>query len=106
MHVGFGNYVPHWKVAAILVPGRSASKRLRDRAAVEGRLHDARFGRRTRSLVLTDANQVVLSAVAPETLMERLEKARLRTTGGTPVPPTPVPLISCITLEELEREGA
>lgn len=75
MHIGFDNHVPHWRVAAILMPGRTASKRLRDRAEAEGRLLDARHGRRTRSLVVTDANQVILSAVAPETLRERLEKA-------------------------------
>ena len=101
MMVGFFNYVPHWKVAAILMPGRSASKRLRDRAEAEGRLMDARHGRRTRSLVVTDANQVVLSAVAPETLRERLEKARQGEVGqGSPA------LISYTTLEDLEREGA
>ena len=75
MMIGFDNHVPHWKVAAILMPGRTASKRLRDRAAAEGRLLDARHGRRCRSLVVTDANQVILSAVAPETLRARLEKA-------------------------------
>lgn len=50
MMIGYFNYVPHWRITAILAPGRSASKRLRDRADQEGRLLDARFGRRTRSL--------------------------------------------------------
>ena len=95
MMIGYDNHVPHWRVAAILAPGRSAAKRLRDQAEAEGRLLDARHGRRCRSLVVTDANQVILSAVAPEPLRERLEKRRreevgLGMTGGTPVLRKPV----------------
>jgi extracellular matrix regulatory protein A len=76
MHIGFDNQVPHWKVAAILVPRGSAGKRLRAEALAAGRLLDATAGRKTRSMVITDASQVILSAVNPETLRERLEKAR------------------------------
>jgi hypothetical protein len=92
MHIGFDNHVPYWRVAAILAGGRSqAIRRLRDEAREAGRLVDATSGRKTRSLVVTDANQVILSAVAPETLRERLEKRLraegLRTTGWKPVLP-------------------
>ena len=87
MHIGFDNHVPYWRVAAILAYGRSRGNlRLRDEAREAGRLMDATGGRKTRSLVVTDANQVILSAVAPETLRDRLEK-RLRSTGWKPVLP-------------------
>ncbi len=77
MNAGFNTHIPWWRVAAILgQPGASASKRLREEAGREGRLLDATFGRKTRALVVTDGNQVVLSAVHPETLMGRLEQAR------------------------------
>lgn len=76
MNIGFGSLVPWWRVTAILAPTGSAAKRLRDEARKAGRLCDATFGRRTRSQVLTDANQVILAAVAPETLWPRLQAAR------------------------------
>jgi hypothetical protein len=105
VNIGFDNQVPHWRVAAILIPSRSAGKRLRDEAGKAGRLLDATGGRKTRSLVITDANQVICSAVAPETLMARLQKDRrleacaTEDAGGAA-------LISYITLGDLEREGA
>jgi regulator of extracellular matrix RemA (YlzA/DUF370 family) len=76
MHIGYDNHVPYWKVAIILTPGGNAGKRLRGKAEMDGRLMDATGGRKTRSMVVTDTNQVILSAVAPETLRERLEKRR------------------------------
>ena len=76
MNIGFDNQVPYWRVAAILAAKGSAAKRLREEACRAGRLMDATCGRRTRSLVVTDANQVILSMVVPETLMGRMEEAR------------------------------
>lgn len=76
MNIGFDNQVPYWRVAAVLAPKGCAAKRLREEAYRAGRLMDATCGRRTRSLVVTDANQVILSMVVPETLMARLEEAR------------------------------
>jgi len=78
MHIGFDNQAPHWRVTAILTPRGMAAKRLRDEARLAGRLIDATSGRRVRSMVITDANQVILSAVGPETLRDRLELERLK----------------------------
>lgn len=101
MHIGYDNHVPHWRVAAILTPGGNAARKMRGQARLDGRLMDATGGRKTRSMVITDANQVVLSAINSETLRVRLEAARVRTTGETPAP-----LSSYTTLKDLEREGA
>ena len=78
MHIGFDNHVPWWRVAAILAAKGAAAKRLREDAYRAGRLLDATQGRRTRSLVITDTGQVVLSIVVPETLLPRLQAARDR----------------------------
>jgi regulator of extracellular matrix RemA (YlzA/DUF370 family) len=78
LNIGFDNRVAPWRVTAILAPKGAAIKRLRQEAGKEGRLLDVTQGRPTRSLVVTDANQVILSAVAPETLMPRLIEARDR----------------------------
>jgi regulator of extracellular matrix RemA (YlzA/DUF370 family) len=76
MHVGYENRVPWWRVTAILVPNTGPGKRLRQEAKAAGRLLDATSGRRTRSMIITDAHQVILVAVTPETLMPRLMEAR------------------------------
>lgn len=78
MNIGFENRMPHWKVAAILSAKGNPAKRLRDEAAKDKRLYIATCGRPTRSLIITDANQVILSMVHPETLMGRLNEARRR----------------------------
>jgi len=50
-------------------------KRLRREAAQRGKLLDATEGRRTRSILITDSDHVLLSAINPETLAARLEQA-------------------------------
>jgi hypothetical protein len=75
MLIGFGPRVPCEAVRVILPPkgriyaGTSAPRqRFIQRAEAEGRLVNAAHGRKVLSLIITDSNQVVLSAVAPETL--------------------------------------
>jgi regulator of extracellular matrix RemA (YlzA/DUF370 family) len=46
-------------------------KRLRDEAQSRGKLVDATQGRRTRSILVTDSDHVILSAVNPETIAAR-----------------------------------
>ena len=72
LNVGHGNFVVAEQVVAILESGPLPIRRLRDRAGEENRLVDATAGRKTRSLVLTQSNHLVLSALAPQTLQERL----------------------------------
>lgn len=72
LHIGFGNTVAASRVVSILMPGSCPMKRLRERAEKEGRLLDATKGRRTRSIIVTDSNHVILSGITPETLWVRL----------------------------------
>ena len=60
------------RVVVVATPGSSPMKRLRDEAQARGKLVDATQGRRTRSIVVTDSDHVVLSAFNPETLAARL----------------------------------
>jgi extracellular matrix regulatory protein A len=92
IHIGYGHLVPAARVGMILVPGSSPLKKLRERAAAEARLVDATNGHKTRAIIITDSNHVILSAVTPETLWQRA-------VGGAA-------LISFTTVEDLEREGA
>jgi regulator of extracellular matrix RemA (YlzA/DUF370 family) len=75
VNIGFGNLVAARRVVAVIGPGSSPVKRLRDEARQKGKLLDATQGRRTRAILVTDGGQVVLSAVAISTIGARLEAA-------------------------------
>ena len=72
LSVGFGNTVVVNRVVAVLTPNSSPMKRLRGEAQKNGRLVDATFGRKTRSIIITDSNHVILSSIQAETIAQRL----------------------------------
>jgi len=59
------------KVVAVLSPDSAPMRRLKDEAKEQKRLLDATQGRKTRSIIITDSDHVILSAVQVETLMQR-----------------------------------
>ncbi len=71
INIGFGNFVPAERIVAIINPDSSPMRRLRSEAKETWRLVDATQGRRTRSIIVTDSNHVVLSTVLAETLSQR-----------------------------------
>ena len=71
VNLGFGNSVVSRRVVAIISPNAAPIKRLRDEAREEKRLIDATQGRRTRSVIITDSNHVILSAIQSETIAQR-----------------------------------
>lgn len=74
INIGFGNYVVAGRVVSIVNPTSSPMKRLREDARAEGRLLDATQGRKTRSILITDSNHVILSAIQPETISQRFSQ--------------------------------
>lgn len=75
VNIGFGNSVVSRRVIAIISPNAAPIKRLRDEAREDRRLVDATQGRRTRSVLITDSNHVILSAIQSETLSQRFSPA-------------------------------
>jgi hypothetical protein len=73
LNIGFGNVVAAERVVAVVTPGSAPVKRMKDRARDAGKLVDATQGRRTRAVIVTDSDHVILSAVAAETITQRLE---------------------------------
>ncbi len=71
VNIGFGNVVASSKVVAIVTPGSAPIKRMREEAKKEGKLVDATQGRRTRSIIITDSNHIILSALQAETITQR-----------------------------------
>ncbi|CAO0823255.1 putative regulatory protein DFAR_3610002 [Desulfarculales bacterium] len=74
LNVGFGNYVIARRVVAIVGPGSSPMKRLREEAREARMLVDATQGRRTRSIIVADSGHVILSAIQAETMSQRFEQ--------------------------------
>ncbi len=72
LNLGYGNLVVASRVVAIVSPQSAPMKRLRDDAGNRGKLVDATQGRRTRSIIVTDSDHVILSAINPETIASRL----------------------------------
>lgn len=75
LNIGYGNLVLAHRVVAIVSPSSAPMRRLREEASSRGKLVDATQGRRTRSILVTDSDHVVLSAVNPETIAARLDPA-------------------------------
>ncbi len=71
INIGFGNVVSASRVIAIVSPGSSPIKRLRDEASERGKLIDATQGRKTRAIIITDSDHVILSALQVETITQR-----------------------------------
>lgn len=86
INIGFGNYVVAERVVSIVNPASSPMKRLREDARTAGRLIDATQGRKTRSILVTDSNHVILSAVQPETVSQRFSHTHLQANDGELIP--------------------
>ncbi len=71
INIGFGNLVLLSRVVSVVNPASSPMRRLREDARRDGRLIDATQGRKTRALIITDSNHVILSAVQAETIGQR-----------------------------------
>ena len=72
INVGFGNMVASDRVVALVSPDSAPIKRLIQDAKDLGRVIDVSCGRRTRSVIVTDSEHVILSAIQPETIAVRL----------------------------------
>jgi extracellular matrix regulatory protein A len=72
VNIGFGNIVSAQRIVAIVSPESAPIKRIITEARDKGVLIDATYGRRTRAVVITDSDHVILSAVQPETVAHRL----------------------------------
>ena len=73
VNIGFGNIVSANKLVAIVSPESAPIKRIIQEARDRGMLIDATYGRRTRAVIITDSDHIILSAVQPETVADRLQ---------------------------------
>ena len=73
INVGFGNMVAAERITILASPDSAPMKRLVQDAKDDGRAIDVTCGRRTRTIIITDSEHVVLSALTPEKIANRLE---------------------------------
>ena len=71
INIGYGNFVSAARLVAIVSPESAPIKRIIQDAKERGSLIDATYGRRTRAVLITDSDHVILSAVQPETVANR-----------------------------------
>ena len=72
INIGFGNMVSANRLIAIVSPESAPIKRMVQEARDRGVLVDATYGRRTRAVLITDSDHIILSAIQPETVAGRL----------------------------------
>ena len=71
INIGFGNIVSAERVVTIVSPESAPIKRLVSEARDRGELVDATYGRKTRAVIITDSDHLILSAIQPETVAHR-----------------------------------
>ncbi|MEC4677100.1 MAG: DUF370 domain-containing protein [Nitrospirota bacterium] len=76
VNIGFGNVVASSRVVAIVTPGSAPIKRIREEARKGSKLIDATQGRRTRSIIITDSDHIILSALQAETITQRFTEGK------------------------------
>lgn len=72
INVGFGNVILDKRVVAIISPDSAPAKRTVGEAKENGRIIDCTSGRRTKCVIITDSDHVVLSALSAEIIASRL----------------------------------
>lgn len=73
INIGYGSLVSSERLVAVVAPDSAPIKRTIQEAREDGRLIDATYGRRTRAVIITDSDHVILSANLPDTIADRLE---------------------------------
>jgi len=73
INIGFGNMISAGRIIAIASPDSAPVKRLVQDAREDGRVIDVSCGRRTRAVIITDSDYVILSAIQTETITNRLQ---------------------------------
>lgn len=72
INIGFGNMVSAERIIAVVSPESAPIKRIISDARDKGCLIDATYGRRTRAVIVSDSDHIILSAIQPETVAGRL----------------------------------
>lgn len=74
INIGFGNMVQLDRIISIVSPESAPIKRIIQESREKSRLIDATYGRRTRAVIITDSDHIILSSLQPETVASRAQE--------------------------------
>ena len=74
INIGFGSLIAAERILSVLDPDSAPIKRVMQEAKERGMLIDASYGRKTQAVILMDTDHVILSALTPETVGERIDE--------------------------------
>lgn len=72
INIGFGNVVSAEKVVSVVSPDSAPIKRIIQTAKSDSSLIDATYGRKCKAVIITDSDHIILSAITPDTITQRL----------------------------------
>lgn len=75
VNIGFGNMVSSSRIITVVSADSAPIKRIIQEAKEKGCLIDATYGRKTKAVIITDSDVVVLSALLPEKIAGRVNGA-------------------------------
>ena len=81
--IGFGNLVSPQRILTVVSPESAPIKRMVQEVREKGLLIDASFGRSTKSVIVMDSGNVILSALPPETIAARCDENKGEDMGDT-----------------------
>ena len=76
VNIGFGNMVNVNRIITIVSPESAPIKRIIGDAKERGTLIDATHGRRTKAVIITDSEHIILTYLQAETLVSRIEETK------------------------------
>ncbi len=74
INIGFGNLVAAGRIVSVVSPDSAPIKRMVQDARDKGRLIDASYGRKSRAVIFTDSDHIILSAIQPDTINSRISE--------------------------------
>jgi regulator of extracellular matrix RemA (YlzA/DUF370 family) len=77
LNIGFGNLISVQRIIAVISPESAPIKRIVQEARDAGKLIDATQGRKTKSVIFTDSEHIILSYLPQEKLQERFNKGEV-----------------------------
>ncbi|HOO25992.1 MAG TPA: DUF370 domain-containing protein [Clostridiales bacterium] len=72
INIGFGNLVNAQRVVAVVSPESAPIKRMIQECKERGNLIDATHGRRTKAVIITDSDHLILTYLQCDTIAARL----------------------------------
>ena len=78
INIGFGNIALANRIVAIVSPESAPIKRLIQETREKNKLRDATYGRKTRAVIITDCDYIILSAIQPDTMALRFENHNIK----------------------------